>query len=60
MGEAPTLPAAVMLARHIAECPRLLPEVSLKFLEFELIVCSSYNNVEQYMISFPVIDIITM
>ena len=28
MGEAPTLPTAVNLARHIADCPNLFPEVS--------------------------------
>lgn len=51
MGEAPTLPAAVMLARHIAECPSLLPEVSHNALEFEFIVSSvSSNYVEENMI----------
>jgi hypothetical protein len=29
MGEAPNLPAAVNLARHIAECPTLFPEVNI-------------------------------
>lgn len=28
MGEAPTSTAAINLARNLAECPRLLPEVS--------------------------------
>ena len=27
MGEAPTTPAAINLARHIADCPNLFPEV---------------------------------
>lgn len=36
MGEAPTLPAAVMLARHIAECPSLLPEVSQVMMPWNL------------------------
>lgn len=29
MGEAPNLPASVNLARHIAECPTLFPEVNI-------------------------------
>jgi len=31
MGEAPNLPASVNLARHIAECPNLFPEVNIFF-----------------------------
>ena len=27
MGEAPTSPAAINLARHVADCPNLFPEV---------------------------------
>lgn len=31
MGEAPTSPAAINLARHIVDCPNLFPEVSMVY-----------------------------
>lgn len=40
MGEAPTSPAAIKLARHIAECPSLFPEVSHGHLQkYKFVVC---------------------
>ncbi|KAL1811235.1 hypothetical protein ACET3Z_021300 [Daucus carota] len=54
MGEAPTLPAAVMLARHIAECPRLLPEI-LRTL-FEIVLFEDCNN--QWSLSRPMLSLI--
>lgn len=37
MGEAPTTPAAINLSRHIADCPKLFPEV--RTTAFYTIVC---------------------
>lgn len=34
MGEAPTSPAAINLARHIVECPTLFPEVSIELFRY--------------------------
>lgn len=38
MGEAPTSPAAINLARHIVECPTLFPEVSMEFFFFYIYI----------------------
>ncbi|KAL8529319.1 hypothetical protein ACS0TY_006656 [Phlomoides rotata] len=54
MGEAPTSPAAVNLARHIAECPALLPEI-LKTL-FEIVLFEDCNN--QWSLSRPMLSLI--
>lgn len=35
MGEAPTSPAAINLARHIVDCPSLFPEVSCSILYYK-------------------------
>ncbi|RVW36837.1 Exportin-7-A [Vitis vinifera] len=44
VGEAPTSPAAVNLARHIADCPTLFPEQFLSLLMQEMI-CSWHEKV---------------
>lgn len=54
VGEAPTLPAAVNLAQHIAECPRLFPEI-LKTL-FEIVLFEDCAN--QWSISRPMLSLI--
>ncbi|XP_020961525.1 exportin-7-B isoform X5 [Arachis ipaensis] len=54
MGEAPTLPASVNLARHIAECPNLFPEI-LKTL-FEIILFEDCSN--QWSLSRPMLSLI--
>lgn len=54
MGEAPSLPAAVSLARHIAECPSLFPEI-LKTL-FEIILFEDCSN--QWSLSRPILSLI--
>ncbi|PNX72181.1 exportin 7 [Trifolium pratense] len=54
MGEAPNLPAAVNLARHIAECPTLFPEV-LKTL-FEILLFEDCGN--QWSLSRPMLSLI--
>ncbi|KAL1344112.1 hypothetical protein AAHE18_08G023600 [Arachis hypogaea] len=54
MGEAPTLPASVNLARHIAECPNLFPEI-LKTL-FEIILFEECAN--QWSLSRPMLSLI--
>ncbi|KAI3445190.1 hypothetical protein Pfo_001855 [Paulownia fortunei] len=54
MGEAPTSPAAVNLARHIAECPALLPEI-LKTL-FEIVLFEDCSN--QWSLSRPMLSLI--
>ncbi|XP_057807952.1 uncharacterized protein LOC131022474 isoform X1 [Salvia miltiorrhiza] len=53
-GEAPTSPAAVNLARHIAECPALLPEI-LKTL-FEIVLFEDCSN--QWSLSRPMLSLI--
>ncbi|CAJ1972961.1 unnamed protein product [Sphenostylis stenocarpa] len=54
MGEAPNLPASVNLARHIAECPNLFPEI-LKTL-FEIILFEDCGN--QWSLSRPMLSLI--
>ncbi|CAA0827410.1 ARM repeat superfamily protein [Striga hermonthica] len=54
MGEAPTSPAAVHLARHVAECPTLLPEI-LKTL-FEIVLFEDCSN--QWSLSRPMLSLI--
>lgn len=54
MGEATTTPAAVNLARHVAEYPSLLPEL-LKSL-FEIILFEDYGN--QWSLSRPMLSLI--
>lgn len=44
MGEAPNLPASVNLARHIAECPNLFPEVYI----FLILLCTSQLNIHNF------------
>uniref|UniRef100_A0A5B7AV32 Putative exportin-7 isoform X3 n=1 Tax=Davidia involucrata TaxID=16924 RepID=A0A5B7AV32_DAVIN len=54
MGEAPTSPAAINLARHIAECPSLFPEI-LKTL-FEIVLFEDCAN--QWSLSRPMLSLI--
>ncbi|XP_019414777.1 PREDICTED: exportin-7 isoform X2 [Lupinus angustifolius] len=54
MGEAPNLPASINLARHIAECPNLFPEI-LKTL-FEIILFEDCGN--QWSLSRPMLSLI--
>lgn len=54
MGEAPTLPASVNLARHIADCPNLFPEI-LKTL-FEIVLFEDCGN--QWSLSRPMLSLI--
>lgn len=54
MGEAPNLPASVNLARHIAECPTLFPEI-LKTL-FEILLFEDCGN--QWSLSRPMLSLI--
>ncbi|XP_074310718.1 uncharacterized protein LOC141646709 [Silene latifolia] len=54
MGEAPSLPAAVNLSRHIAECPKLFPEI-LKTL-FEYYLFEDCSN--QWSLSRPILSLI--
>lgn len=65
MGEAPTLPTAVNLARHISDCPNLFPEVSGDLYVVALIsglyytlclvkrMCISYDIELQYLSVCP-------
>lgn len=54
MGEAPSSPAAVSLARHMGECPTLFPEI-LKTL-FELVLFEDRPN--QWSLSRPILSLI--
>lgn len=54
MGEAPSSPAAISLARHIADCPTLFPEI-LKTL-FELVLFEDCPN--QWSLSRPILSLI--
>ncbi|XP_038711145.1 exportin-7 isoform X2 [Tripterygium wilfordii] len=54
MGEAPTLPAAINLTRHVADCPNLFPEI-LKTL-FEIILFEDCGN--QWSLSRPMLSLI--
>ncbi|KAL3829837.1 hypothetical protein ACJIZ3_018639 [Penstemon smallii] len=54
MGEAPTSPTAVNLARHIADCPALLPEI-LKTL-FEIVLFEDCSN--QWSLSRPMLSLV--
>ncbi|CAO2833097.1 unnamed protein product [Amaranthus hypochondriacus] len=54
MGEAPSLPASISLARHIAECPTLFSEL-LKTL-FELVLFEDCSN--QWSLSRPILSLI--
>ncbi|XP_054783087.1 uncharacterized protein LOC129290362 isoform X1 [Prosopis cineraria] len=56
MGEAPNLPGAVNLARHIAECPNLFTEI-LKDL-FEIILFEDCGN--QWSLSRPMLSLIVI
>lgn len=53
-GEAPTSPASINLARHIAECPSLFPEI-LKTL-FEIVLFEDCGN--QWSLSRPMLSLI--
>ncbi|KAJ4968827.1 hypothetical protein NE237_015528 [Protea cynaroides] len=55
MGEAPTSPAAVSLAQHIAECPSLFPEQILRTL-FEIVLFEDCSN--QWSLSRPMLSLI--
>ncbi|XP_021628258.1 exportin-7 isoform X4 [Manihot esculenta] len=54
MGEAPTSPAAINLARHIVDCPSLFPEI-LKTL-FEIVLFEDCGN--QWSLSRPMLSLI--
>ncbi|OVA13819.1 Importin-beta [Macleaya cordata] len=54
VGEAPPSPAAMCLARHIAECPNLFPEI-LKTL-FEIVLFEDCGN--QWSLSRPMLSLI--
>ncbi|KAF9587660.1 hypothetical protein IFM89_004492 [Coptis chinensis] len=54
LGEAPTSPASINLARHIAECPSLFPEI-LKTL-FEIVLFEDCGN--QWSLSRPMLSLI--
>ncbi|KAK9156564.1 hypothetical protein Scep_003138 [Stephania cephalantha] len=54
VGEAPASPASVNLARHVAECPSLFPEI-LKTL-FEIVLFEDYGN--QWSLSRPMLSLI--
>ncbi|KAK9122587.1 hypothetical protein Sjap_012189 [Stephania japonica] len=54
VGEAPASPASVNLARHVAECPSLFPEL-LKTL-FEIVLFEDYGN--QWSLSRPMLSLI--
>ncbi|GLT76401.1 hypothetical protein SLA2020_480630 [Shorea laevis] len=54
MGESPTSPAAINLARHIADCPSLFPQI-LKTL-FELVLFDESGN--QWSLSRPMLSLI--
>ncbi|CAK7336403.1 unnamed protein product [Dovyalis caffra] len=53
MGETPTSPAAINLARHIADCPNLFPEL-LKTL-FEIVLFEDCGN--QWSLSRPMLSL---
>ncbi|XP_011034634.1 PREDICTED: exportin-7-like isoform X1 [Populus euphratica] len=53
MGEVPTSPAAINLARHIADCPNLFPEI-LKTL-FEIVLFEDCGN--QWSLSRPMLSL---
>ncbi|KAJ6694854.1 hypothetical protein OIU74_014060 [Salix koriyanagi] len=53
MGEPPTSPAAINLARHIADCPNLFPEI-LKTL-FEIVLFEDCGN--QWSLSRPMLSL---
>ncbi|XP_002871199.2 exportin-7 isoform X2 [Arabidopsis lyrata subsp. lyrata] len=54
MGEAPTSPAAIRFAQHIADCPSLFPEI-LKTL-FEIVLFEDCGN--QWSLSRPMLSLI--
>ncbi|EOA19851.1 hypothetical protein CARUB_v10000101mg [Capsella rubella] len=54
MGEAPTSPAAICFAQHIADCPSLFPEI-LKTL-FEIVLFEDCGN--QWSLSRPMLSLI--
>ncbi|XP_031377633.1 exportin-7 isoform X1 [Punica granatum] len=54
MGESPTSPAAVILTRHIVDCPNLFPEI-LKTL-FEIVLFEDCGN--QWSLSRPMLSLI--
>ncbi|KAJ8755473.1 hypothetical protein K2173_019271 [Erythroxylum novogranatense] len=54
MGEAPNSPASINLARHIADCPNLFPEI-LKTL-FEIVLFEDCGN--QWSLSRPMLSLI--
>ncbi|CAA3005623.1 exportin-7 isoform X1 [Olea europaea subsp. europaea] len=56
MGEAPTSPAAINFASHIAECPSLLPEI-LRTL-FEIVLFEDCGN--QWNLSRPMLSLILL
>ncbi|XP_073260842.1 uncharacterized protein [Populus alba] len=53
MGEVPTFPTAINLARHIADCPNLFPEI-LKTL-FEIVLFEDCGN--QWSLSRPMLSL---
>lgn len=52
MGEAPQSSAAINLARHIAECPALLPEVSVGFFScsFTLLILELFHLGSEFLL----------
>ncbi|KAL6562813.1 hypothetical protein OROHE_005400 [Orobanche hederae] len=57
MGDASTSPAAVNLARHIAECPALLPEILKTLFEIALFEdCNSHWSLSGTMLSLILIN----
>ncbi|KAK4771663.1 hypothetical protein SAY87_032195 [Trapa incisa] len=54
MGESPTSPAAINLARHVADCPNLFPEI-LKTL-FEIVLFEDCGN--QWSLSRPMLSLV--
>ncbi|KAK4797341.1 hypothetical protein SAY86_029667 [Trapa natans] len=54
MGESPRSPAAINLARHVADCPNLFPEI-LKTL-FEIVLFEDCGN--QWSLSRPMLSLI--
>ncbi|KAJ4956852.1 hypothetical protein NE237_013635 [Protea cynaroides] len=55
VGEAPTSPAAVSLAQHVAECSSLFPEQILRTL-FEIVLFEDCSN--QWSLSRPMLSLI--
>ncbi|KAL1211877.1 hypothetical protein V5N11_023859 [Cardamine amara subsp. amara] len=57
MGEAPTSPAAICFAQHIAGCPSLFPEILKRLFEIVLFEdCSNQWNLSRPMLSLILIS----